>query len=392
MSAPRGSARRRLGGQTRNQLAAVDATTGLATAWDPSPDGYAVHTLGVCGNTVYAGGHFTRIVGQPRNNLAALDATSGLASAWDPNVNHDVYALAVSGNTVYAGGDFDSIGGQPRSNLAALDATTGAGGRYFLRAWDATSGLATDWNPTVNAYVRALAVGGGTVYVGGDFTNIGGQPRYCLAALDATSALVTGWNPAPGPYSSVAAVALNAGTVYVGGSFFNGIGGQPWRNLAALDATSGLASSWHPDPDGSVFALSAKGTTLCAVGSFTNVGGSSHSGIVGFRDLPTAILTERSAGPTSGISRVAPNPASEATRIEYVVARPERVRLSIVDIAGPGDRRSGDGRPAGGALHGGVERTDGQNSGRGGPLLRTVGIARPIDDRAGGVGSLTKRP
>ena len=36
-------------------------------------------------NTVVAGGYFTQIGGQPRNDLAALDATSGLATAWDPN-------------------------------------------------------------------------------------------------------------------------------------------------------------------------------------------------------------------------------------------------------------------------------------------------------------------
>ena len=72
---------------------------------------------------------------------ATIDATTGVATAWDPNANDYVYALAVSGGTVYAGGYFTSIGGQPRNYIAALDAASGA---------------ATDWDANANDYVYAL--------------------------------------------------------------------------------------------------------------------------------------------------------------------------------------------------------------------------------------------
>ena len=39
------------------------------------------------GSTVYAGGGFTSIGGQARNSIAALDATTGAATAWDPNAS-----------------------------------------------------------------------------------------------------------------------------------------------------------------------------------------------------------------------------------------------------------------------------------------------------------------
>jgi hypothetical protein len=126
-----------------------------------SPDRHSDSTR--YGNTVYAAGggfqgSFTTIGGQPRNNIAALDATSGLATSWNPNANGGVSALAVSGNTVYAGvsfaGGFTTIGGQPRNNIAALDAT---------------SGLATSWNPNANDAVVTLVVSGNTVYAGGGF-------------------------------------------------------------------------------------------------------------------------------------------------------------------------------------------------------------------------------
>ncbi|MEO5618437.1 MAG: T9SS type A sorting domain-containing protein, partial [Candidatus Eisenbacteria bacterium] len=77
------------------------------------------------GSTVYAGGLFSNIGGAGRNRIAALDATTGVATGWDPNPNNNVFALAVSGSTVYAGGGFTSIGGLPQSYIAAMgDVTT----------------------------------------------------------------------------------------------------------------------------------------------------------------------------------------------------------------------------------------------------------------------------
>jgi len=111
----------RIGGQSRFSIAALDATTGAATDWNPFPNG-SVFALAVSGSTIYAGGNFISIGGPRRSNIAALDATTGLATAWDPSANGDVNALAVSGSTVYAGGGFTSIGGLPQSGIAALSA------------------------------------------------------------------------------------------------------------------------------------------------------------------------------------------------------------------------------------------------------------------------------
>ncbi len=48
------------------------------------------------------------------------------------------------------------------------------------------------------AGVCALAISGSILYVGGNFTTIGGQPRNYIAALDAATGNVTGWNPGGG--------------------------------------------------------------------------------------------------------------------------------------------------------------------------------------------------
>jgi hypothetical protein len=270
-----------IGGQPRHNLAALDPTTGAATDWNPNPDGAQIETLAVSGQTVYAGGAFQSIGGQRRHAIAALDAATGSASDWNPNPMGGAYlgtvrTLAVRGSTVYAGGNFASIGGQPRHNLAALDATTGA---------------ATDWNPDPTGATLVqqngillgqtdqLAISGSTVYVAGDFTTIGGQPRNNLAAIDATTGTAADWNPNPGRSGQTShAVFINAlavadSTIYVGGAFTS-IGSQPRRDLAALDATSGAATDWNPNgpnssPTGGASVLAVSGSTLYAGGEFS---------------------------------------------------------------------------------------------------------------------------
>lgn len=62
-------------------------------SWNPGADG-VVYALALSGSMVYLGGDFTYI--------AALDASTGQATAWNPVADYSVYALAVSSSTVYA--------------------------------------------------------------------------------------------------------------------------------------------------------------------------------------------------------------------------------------------------------------------------------------------------
>jgi hypothetical protein len=164
----------RIGGQKRTYLAALDPVSGLATAWDPSMDD-RVLALAVNDGTVYAAGwfrntHFLSGAGPyvSRNFVAALDAASGLATAWDPNASSAVRSLAVVDGSIYMGGDFTGVGGSTRNHIGAVDAATG---------------IATEWNPGANAAVRALTSGAGALYAGGDFTSLGPYPRLSLAGV-----------------------------------------------------------------------------------------------------------------------------------------------------------------------------------------------------------------
>jgi len=178
-----------VGGVARSGLAHIRADGRVDRGWSADLGGSlatlgytpSVRALALSGSTLYVGGEFSSIGGQPRESIAALDATTGRVSAWNPGGSGGgVYALAVSGQAVYAGGYFDAIGGQPRYHLAALDATTG---------------LATGWNPDPDGTVLALAVSRSTVYAGGDFSDVGGETRYCIAGVDVSTGAATSWNP-----------------------------------------------------------------------------------------------------------------------------------------------------------------------------------------------------
>src|SRR5262249_3201184 len=150
---------------TRNGLAKVAGTTGGDLGWIPNPTlgagGGLIMAIEVSGDSVYVGGVFTNIGGLARKNLARLSATSGDAAAeFAPNPDDIVLSLALSGTTVYVGGDFDNIAGQSRPTLARLDAVTGT-----LTSFDAKL-VATD-------SVRALAVSGPELYLGGFLTSVG---------------------------------------------------------------------------------------------------------------------------------------------------------------------------------------------------------------------------
>jgi hypothetical protein len=250
------------GSVTRNFAAAVDASTGTATAWDPNASS-GVRTLAVSGSTVYLGGLFNganAINGSlTRNYAAAVDASTGTATGWDPNVNNVVRALAVSGPTVYLGGDFSGAnainGSLPRNHAAAVDASTGT---------------ATPWDPNANSIVSAFAVSGPTVYVGGSFSSLDGQRRNNVAALNAADGTLTAWDP--NANGAVDTLAVSGSTVYLGGLFSgaNAINGSLMRNhAAAVDASTGTATAWNPNANNAVLALGVSGSTVYLGGLFS---------------------------------------------------------------------------------------------------------------------------
>ena len=129
-------------------------------------DGSA-RAIAVSGSQVYVGGEFTQAGGQPANHIARWDpSANGGQGAWFPlgsGVSDTVYAIAISGTQVYVGGIFTQAGGQPASNIACWDPSFNGGqGAWFPLGTGVYGG------------VEAIAVSGTQVYVGGTFTQAGG--------------------------------------------------------------------------------------------------------------------------------------------------------------------------------------------------------------------------
>ena len=287
-----------IGGQPRNRIARLDATTGLADSFNPNAND-RVHAIAVqADGKILAGGDFT-----VRTASADSRATASPGSMPRPDRlirstrtrTMRVYSIAVQADgKILAGGDFtaNSIGGQPRNHIARLDATTGladsfdpnasstclfnrgAGGRqdfsgrrfHHARAKRGRDSHAQQHRPAGNRRParpdaqsqprRQLAVYAtavqpdGKILIGGSFSNVLGVARNNIARLNTDGTLDTAFNPnANGDVFSIAVQA--DGKILAGGVFRPTASAEQTRNhIARLDATTGLADSFNPNANG----------------------------------------------------------------------------------------------------------------------------------------------
>ena len=278
--------------------------------------------------------------------LLALALASSVAQAQfaDPNLwdtNGEARAFVLDGSTLYVGGSFTRVNSVV-GHFAVFDGATGnretgwpmvtrggsyacvpdgSGGWYFaggrvgsiarkvahIRADHSLDGFSPIF--TGNAY--GIAVGGGTIFVGGTYSTIDGQPRNGIAAFDSATGQLKTWTASPAS-GVITAVALQGNTLYVGGlgfaqafdatsgallpwsppEFFDEVTGliasgsaiylSYWGHLQKLDATTG-ALIWDAVPGGNPVAQSITGIALShgvlyIVGGFTSFGGPSRNG------------------------------------------------------------------------------------------------------------------
>jgi len=225
-----------------------------------------VNAIVIQNGVIYLGGRFTAVrpAGSSsgsvtRNHVAALSQATGQVLPWNPNANGTVQTLAASGGTIYLGGSFSNVGGSSHSRLAAVNATTGA----------VVSGFA----PRPSGTVNSLALSGNTLYAGGSFTSVNSTPRANLAAFDATTgALSTAWAPAANDLVKAVDMAVDGSRVYVAGNFTT-INGASHRHVDALDPATGapIASFSHGLSYGVVdMAVDASGVFIAGAGGGGN--------------------------------------------------------------------------------------------------------------------------
>ncbi|HEY9309390.1 MAG TPA: DNRLRE domain-containing protein [Microbacterium sp.] len=192
--------------------------------------------------------------------------------------NGTVYALAQSAGKVVAGGTFSELrppdggSGSPVAvnALAILDAETGNpdGCQLSLSLAGGT--------PAV--YAATAAPDGNTVYIGGNFSNVGGVSTGRIAQIDVRTCTVTALR-LPSISSIVHTIAVKGTTMYFGGMFLT-VGGEARQRFAAVDVTTGALLPWTANVDdiGRGIGVSPDGSKVAIGGDFFSVNGaSSHS-------------------------------------------------------------------------------------------------------------------
>ena len=181
-----------------------------------------------------------------------------------------VWATLEANGRYYIGGQFTEVGGETQAFLAAIEVATGRLDPAFRPV---ISGSTTE--------VLALAISpdATSLYVGGRFTKIDDTFRNRIAKLDAFTGAV---DPLFNPDASavVDTIAVDATGVYVGGSFAT-IGGGSSPNLAKVAGSNGaLDPSWTATADGRVLDLEFLGTDIFVGGNFQNVNGAANQYLV----------------------------------------------------------------------------------------------------------------
>ncbi|HKX62053.1 MAG TPA: hypothetical protein VJS65_09415, partial [Verrucomicrobiae bacterium] len=177
------------------------------------------------------------------------------------------------------GGFFGTIAGQSRSRVASFSLPNGA-----LENWNPGVGTVTILSPAV----YKIAVQGNTVFVAGAFSTLGTSNRVNIGAVDATTGVTTSWDARADlrlssgiPTASIQGMALHNNVLYVGGILVN-IGGQARTYAAALDPTTGNATPWNPDPNSLALEFSGVGNSIYVGGVFSTLGGLARTNLAAF--------------------------------------------------------------------------------------------------------------
>ncbi len=223
----------------------------------------AIHALHVNGGNLFIGGDFADGGGNAdADNFAIYNISAQTFSGFAP-VSGPVLAITQEGANVYVGGAFLDAGGNAFADRVA---------RWSGAIWSAL-GTGID-----NGQVNALETMGGNVYVGGTFSSVEGDTSLnSLARFSdiGNSWLQVGSTTRIGTGKEVRALKADSPLLFIGGNFTDAGGNSDADNIALYNGGSivqavGLGAGLN----GAVNGLGTiSGSDFYATGSFTMAGG-----------------------------------------------------------------------------------------------------------------------
>jgi hypothetical protein len=255
------------------------------STWGPFAIGMngAVHalTLGFSATYLCAGGGFTTAGG---NNASRVARWTGSGwTAMGSGTNDTVYALLPSpfapSTEIIVAGKFTATGGMTTVNRI---------GRWTTGGY--TAGLGTGIG---NGAVYALAQYGATpyLYVGGNFTLIGGNTVNRIAYWNGTSWFAMGAGANNTVYSlNVSARVPPASSMLVLGGLFTNVGGISANSIATWNGTTWgtLGTGMSGGSPTNVWSVKDFRAVLAAFGSFTGAGSAAATNVALWGVTPAA--------------------------------------------------------------------------------------------------------
>ncbi|MEZ0275331.1 MAG: hypothetical protein ACAH88_10540, partial [Roseimicrobium sp.] len=365
--------------------------TGLFNADPYTPT--SVTSMVMLGNSLYVAGDFVWADNLRVNSVARW--TGGGWAAVGSGLRGWVSDLEVMGNILYASGGFLTVEGDPSLHpLFKWDGTKWSGvgppfvmasagclqrlgnelfaAGYFQESYDKAAVTCMKWNGLswteagfLNGEVADLAVMGGELYAGGQFTGgvakwsgrswsiVGGgvSGRVSVLAASATDLYVGGafdyvygtgsgagiarwdghrWASMGEPmFNEVLALEVVDGLVYAGGTTLSGFFGSRETRLARWDGAAwidiNLVDENFRTPDGDIHALKVWGSDLYVGGTFKEVMGIKSAAMVRARvgpipHLPPGINLGRVVVTATGATiegKVNPYGSATTVRLEY---------------------------------------------------------------------------
>lgn len=208
--------------------------------------GSSVNVANLECNTAYTfriwGKEGNQMIPLPANTVSATKSTgAGVSCSNFPMADGAIYDMAISGTTVYVAGDFTEIGGQPRKGLAAFNAATNA-----LLSWN--PGLTTDGTTPASGTCLRVSGDGSYVYVGGNFNFVGTNADTGLAKISTSTGISVMSYPNTNAFAAISQMALASdNTLYIYGSNLTQLDGYSRNGSAAVDASGNVKLSYNPN-------------------------------------------------------------------------------------------------------------------------------------------------
>jgi hypothetical protein len=229
----------------------VDAETGELKNWQYTLTNHEINRMFVLGkDVVLSSDYFDLWPAYERSGLAKIDLSTGKLSEWAPefhvpgaNYFPTLMKMEVSGDTVFTLFRNQAvINGLDTGNMFLVDGGTGQ--------------LITGFNPPKFPYAswsypgKTFTVTGSSIFIGGDFAEVNGEPHYHLVKISKKTGQPEQW---PSPFCSnngqdgwiLSAIAYKD-TLYVGGEFMSIQRDSVFYDLVSLDAKTGNIIHKYP--------------------------------------------------------------------------------------------------------------------------------------------------